>query len=276
MAAAIVVVVGAIAAAVLGGDVVGGDSTGGEQSAVPIGSLRPARIGVEVAGKQQTRPVSTIGLSSLQQRTEPLSGLPGRNESRAGRPAAELPRPTSVFTVRTTTSEWTTTTTSTTMTTSAAETQAATTAVPTTLALPSWRLAEKLEFADGSLEGRPLPRNVKPSLSRAQANSKATAAATNHRGGGRLDPSNGITAVFGEYDAPTGEWLGKVESVETESRAVWFVVFSGLQSPRSSGVIVRSRDRGKVSTTISLVVTDLLVVIDDETGEVLVVSEYAS
>jgi hypothetical protein len=147
------------------------------------------------------------------------------------------------------------------------------TAVPAA-ALPAWRLASAVSYASGAIKAKPLPRSVRPLRLRSAVTATATKVAANQFGGS-LRPAD-VDVFFAEYDAPVGEWLGKVESVETEPRSVWFVVFTGMESKRATGV-VRARDRAVASTTLSLDVTsDVVVVIDDDTGEVLVASEFLS
>ncbi len=141
-------------------------------------------------------------------------------------------------------------------------------------ALPAWRLASPVSYASGAIKAKPLPRSVRPIRLRSAVTSTATKVAANQFGGS-LRPAD-VDVFFAEYDAPVGEWLGKVESIETEPRSVWFVVFTGMESKRSTGV-VRARDLAAASTTLSLDVTsDVVVVIDDDTGEVLVASEFLS
>jgi hypothetical protein len=151
----------------------------------------------------------------------------------------------------------------------------------TTVPLPRWRLADVHRIADGALIARPLPRDVSPNRGRSAVTSQATKVVAG-RLGGSVKPA-AIDVFFAEYDAPVGAWLGEVDSAETEARAVWFVVLAGIEGQRSTGVVrststvPRSLPSGVIPTTRSLtIVTDLVVVIDDETGEVLVVSELLS
>jgi hypothetical protein len=157
------------------------------------------------------------------------------------------------------------------------------TLTPSTLAapLPRWRLAETHEIADGALVARPLGRDVTPARGRSAVTSQATKVVAG-RLGGSVKPA-AIDVFFAEYDAPVGAWLGQVDSSEIEARSVWFVVLAGVEGKRATGVVrssssvPRSLPSGIVPTTRSLtIVTDLVVVIDDETGEVLVVSEFLS
>jgi hypothetical protein len=142
------------------------------------------------------------------------------------------------------------------------------------VALPAWRLGSPVSYASGAIKAKPLPRSVRPLRLRGAVTATATKVAANQFGGS-LRPAD-VDIFFAEYDAPVGEWLGKPESVETEPRSVWFVVFTGMESKRSTG-IVRAKDRVLASTTLSLDVTsDVVVVIDDDTGEVLVASEFLS
>jgi hypothetical protein len=142
------------------------------------------------------------------------------------------------------------------------------------VALPAWRLGSPVSYASGAIKANPLPRSVRPLRLRGAVTATATKVAANQFGGS-LRPAD-VDIFFAEYDAPVGEWLGKPESVETEPRSVWFVVFTGMESKRSTG-IVRAKDRVLASTTLSLDVTsDVVVVIDDDTGEVLVASEFLS
>ncbi len=151
-------------------------------------------------------------------------------------------------------------------------------------ALPAWRLASPVSYASGAIKATPVPRSVQPIRRKGAITATATKIAA-QQFGGTLRPAD-IDTFFAEFDAPVGEWLGKVGSIETEPRAVWFVVFTGMESRRSTGVVVRKRDQAGNSstatsstptTTLSLDVTsDVVVVIDDDTGEVLVASEFLS
>jgi hypothetical protein len=144
-------------------------------------------------------------------------------------------------------------------------------------ALPAWRLSSPVSYASGAIKATPVPRSVQPIRRKGMVTAIATKLAA-QQFGGSLRPSD-IDTFFAEFDAPVGEWLGKVGSVETEPRAVWFVVFTGMESKRSSGVVIRKRDQTSSNppTTLSLDVTsDVVVVIDDDTGEVLVASEFLS
>ena len=144
-----------------------------------------------------------------------------------------------------------------------------------TAALPAWRLSAPVSYASGAIKARPLPRSVSPIRRRGAVTAIATKLAS-QQFGGSLRPAD-VDTFFAEFDAPVGEWLGKVESVETEPRSVWFVVFTGMESSRSTGVVIRRRDAASAPTTASLrVISDVVVVIDDDTGEVLVASEYLS
>jgi hypothetical protein len=157
---------------------------------------------------------------------------------------------------------------------SAAASVESTTTVASLKPLPAWRLGSPVSYASGAIKAKPLPRSVRPLRLRSAVTSTATKVAANQFGGS-LRPAD-VDVFFAEYDAPVGEWLGKIESVETEPRSVWFVVFTGMESKRSTG-IVRAKDRAVASTTLSLDVTsDVVVVIDDDTGEVLVASEFLS
>lgn len=144
-----------------------------------------------------------------------------------------------------------------------------------TAALPAWRLRTPVAYASGAIKARPLPRSVSPIRRRSAITAIATKLAA-QQFGGSLRPAD-VDTFFAEFDAPVGEWLGKVESVETEPRSAWFVVFSGMESSRSTGVVTRRRDAAHPPSTVSLrVISDVVVVIDDDTGEVLVASEFLS
>ncbi len=86
-----------------------------------------------------------------------------------------------------------------------------------------------------------------------------------------------VTAQYAQYDAAVGSWLGNSTEPDggTEARPVWVVVFIGVVGQRSTGVVERQHV-STPSTTSRRVVTDVLVVLDDETGEVIVRSEYSS
>lgn len=142
-----------------------------------------------------------------------------------------------------------------------------------TVALPAWRLRSPVSYANGAIKARPLPRSVTPIRRRAAVTATATKLAA-QQFGGSLRPAD-VDTFFAEFDAPIGEWLGKLESVETEPRAAWFVVFTGMESSRATGIVTRRSDGAQPSTTVSLrVISDVVVVIDDDTGEVLVASEF--
>ncbi len=160
-------------------------------------------------------------------------------------------------------------------TTTGADPSKASAALPSsqTAALPAWRLRSPVSYASGAIKARPLPRSVTPIRRRAAITATATKLAS-QQFGGSLRPAD-VDTFFAEFDAPVGEWLGKLESVETEPRSAWFVVFTGMESSRSTGVVTRRRDSALPPTTVSLrVISDVVVVIDDDTGEVLVASEF--
>jgi hypothetical protein len=148
-----------------------------------------------------------------------------------------------------------------------------------TVAVPRWRLATIKSYAEGALVARPLDLSAVPNRGRSVVTKQAslTAAA---RFGGTVKPA-AVDVFFAEYDAPLGEWLGRTDSTATEAREVWFVVFANVEGKRATNVFrtttttLPADTNGVVPTTQSLTVfTDLVVVIDDETGEVLVVSEF--
>ena len=91
-------------------------------------------------------------------------------------------------------------------------------------------------------------------------------------------PAGDAAVTFAEFDAPLGEWLGNRTDVAggTEPRAVWIVLFPGVVGKRSTGVVIRKRALDQPTTTSRRVVTDVLVVVDDLTGDVVVRSEYAA
>ena len=63
----------------------------------------------------------------------------------------------------------------------------------------------------------------------------------------------------------------------TKDAPAWAIVYAGVPGQRATGVVKRKEKAGStVPTTVSRdVVTDLLVIVDDKTGAVVVRSEFA-
>ena len=140
--------------------------------------------------------------------------------------------------------------------------------LPTT---PGWRLLASRTYADGSLAFRPMDPSVRPKRTQAVAIGLARKAA------GPATGNSAVTAQYAQYDAAVGSWLGSSTEADggTEARPVWVVVFLAVVGQRSTGVVERQHV-STPSTTSRRVVTDVLVVLDDVTGEVIVRSEYSS
>jgi hypothetical protein len=84
---------------------------------------------------------------------------------------------------------------------------------------------------------------------------------------------------FGSYDLRTTDRVTGANVTGTrEAHTVWVVRFAGVDGLRKTGVILRNNLPTAVPvTTIPLSVkTDILVVVDDVTGRVLLRSEYAA
>jgi hypothetical protein len=134
-----------------------------------------------------------------------------------------------------------------------------------TVALPSWRLGVPRSFASGALVLKPLPIDVLPTRTKRQAQRAAVATAQQKfsiKVVAGIEPE----VFFGQFDAAVGEWIGSVASDAVEARPVWVAYFQTIPAPIKPGA-------SAVSTTPRRP-TDFVVIIDDQTGEVLVASEF--
>lgn len=83
---------------------------------------------------------------------------------------------------------------------------------------------------------------------------------------------------FARYLLETNERVtGGAAMAKRELRNVWVVRFAGVEGRRQSGIVVRQNlpTTVPITTIPRIVVTDIVVVIDDETGTVLLRSEFA-
>ncbi len=133
-------------------------------------------------------------------------------------------------------------------------TPAASEVTPTTK-LEQWRARTGRTFADGAILIRPSGIDVTPTRSRKLALRTGKQAAAK-RFGKRIAPLE-PTIEFGEFDAPTGDWIESGASGGFEQRSVWFIHYAGIESAADTPAI-----------------TEFVVVIDDKTGVVLIASEY--
>jgi hypothetical protein len=134
----------------------------------------------------------------------------------------------------------------------------------------SWRLIADRTYADDALVVRPLSFDTKPTRTLKQIRRVATRLATKRF----KDLTDSLTADiwFAEFDAPIGEWIGSNDSGGVEARPVWIAHYSKIVQARTP--LVQGRE--SEGATSQDVVTDFLVIIDDETGAVLIASEYLS
>ena len=112
--------------------------------------------------------------------------------------------------------------------------------------------------------------------------SQAAAVRTARKAAGPSARQTDVSAQFAEFDAPIGAWLdnsadgvGRGATDGTEARRVWVVVFPAVVGQRSTGVVRRAHV-STPPTTSRTVVTDVRVVIDDKSGDVIVRSEYSA
>lgn len=83
---------------------------------------------------------------------------------------------------------------------------------------------------------------------------------------------------FARYALETNERVtGGTGRVTLDLRAVWVVRFAGVEGRRQSSVVIRQNQPTVVPVTTipRIVYSDIVVVIDDVTGEVLLRSEFA-
>lgn len=83
---------------------------------------------------------------------------------------------------------------------------------------------------------------------------------------------------FARYALETNERVtGGAAQVKRDLRTVWVVRFAGVEGRRQSSVVIRQNlpTVVPVTTIPRIVVSDIVVVIDDVTGDVLLRSEFA-
>ena len=135
------------------------------------------------------------------------------------------------------------------------------------------RLAVSRSFAGGALRFDPAPASAVVIRSRASV----LRTARRELEPGTKEPSPEL--FFASYDLETTERVtGALATAKRQRHTVWVVRFPGVEGVRRSGVILRNNLPTAVPvTTIALSVrTDILVVVDDVTGRVLLRSEYAA
>jgi hypothetical protein len=136
-----------------------------------------------------------------------------------------------------------------------------------------FRLGVSRTFADGALRFDPASASAKVIRSRAIA----LRTARRELDPGTKEPTAEV--FFASYDLQTTDRVTGANATGTrEAHTVWVVRFPGVDGRRKTGVILRNNLPTAVPvTTIALSVkTDILVVIDDVTGRVLLRSEYAA
>lgn len=83
---------------------------------------------------------------------------------------------------------------------------------------------------------------------------------------------------FARYALETNEWvIGGGAQLKRDLRTVWVVRFAGVEGRRQSSVVIRQNlpTVVPVPTIPRIVMSDIVVVIDDATGDVLLLSEFA-
>lgn len=145
-------------------------------------------------------------------------------------------------------------------------------ATATTTTRPGYRIAVARTFAGGSLRFEPVPASVKVTRSKDLAVRTA-----------RKELPSGVSAptpevFFAQYLLETSERVvSGVPKPNKEYRTVWVVRFPRVDGERKSGVILRSNIPTvvPVTTVPKRVLTDVLVVVDDASGRVLLRSEFS-
>ncbi len=143
----------------------------------------------------------------------------------------------------------------------------------TVLRVSGFRLAISRSFADGALRFEPAAPSAKVIRSR------ATVLRTARR---ELDPGTKeptAEVFFASYDLQTTDRITGANATGTrQAHTVWVVRFPGVDGLRKTGVILRNNlpTAVPITTIARSVKTDILVVVDDVTGRVILRSEYAS
>jgi hypothetical protein len=148
---------------------------------------------------------------------------------------------------------------------------ASTVATPTSIpVVTSTTIAVPRVFGPGALTLIPAPDGVRPELSRSAARRQALRAVDASIERGELE------MVFGLYDDP-GTLTEPTGTAVIERRPVWVASFTGVPRRRASAIPEPRRPGVTIPpTTIRDVRTDVIVVIDDRSGRVLLQSEFAA
>lgn len=128
-------------------------------------------------------------------------------------------------------------------------------------------------FADGALRFELADRTTKVIRSKASA----VRTAKRELPSGTLAPTPEV--FFARYALETNERVtGGAGQPKLDLRAVWVVRFAGVEGRRQSSVVLRQNlpTLVPVTTIPRVVVSDIIVVVDDVTGDVLLRSEFAS
>ena len=143
---------------------------------------------------------------------------------------------------------------------------------PTTTAKPGLRITATRTFAGGSLRFEPAEATAKVIRSKAAV----VRTAKRELPPGTLAPTPEV--FFARYALETNERVtGGTGQVKRDLRVVWVVRFAGVEGRRQSSVVIRQDlpTVVPVTTIPPIVVSDIVVVIDDGTGNVLLRSEFA-
>jgi hypothetical protein len=125
-------------------------------------------------------------------------------------------------------------------------------------------------FGLGAVRLLPASGDVRPELSRSGARRRALADVDAGVGRGDLELTFGMYLDPGTLTEPGG-------TVVAQERPVWVAHFRGVRRRRASNIPERSRlSSTRPPTTARELLTDVVVVIDDRSGRVLLRSEFAS
>ena len=143
---------------------------------------------------------------------------------------------------------------------------------PTTPATSGLKLTVRRFLAAGALRFEPADPTTKVIRSR----TTVVRTAKRELASGTVAPTPEV--FFGRYSMETTERVtGGAAKVKRELRHVWVVRFAGVEGRRQTTVIIRQNlpTQVPVTTIDRAVLSDIVVVIDDATGNVLLRSEFA-
>lgn len=141
-----------------------------------------------------------------------------------------------------------------------------------TAAKPGLRITATRTFAGGLLSFEPVEATAKVIRSKASA----VRTAKRELPTGTLAPTPEV--FFARYALETNERMtGGTGQLKRDLRTVWVVRFAGVEGRRQSSVVIRQNlpTLVPVTTIPRIVISDIVVVIDDVTGDVLLRSEFA-